>query len=138
MPIHRRRLLQVAGAGCALAALPTALTASTTALRVHQVQDSVALPVFAAGDLVVADTGVTQFAGAGLYLYPSWGQPRLYEVQAAGNRLEFRNPGSGLLLWTQSAGLEATFAGRLLDKPEAAALLVVYPSLTVPSLPVPA
>ncbi len=135
MLMQRRRLLQVTGAGCVLAALPAVVHAASTALRLHQVQDSAALPLFATGDVVLADTAVTRFAGAGLYLYPSWGQPRLYRVEASAKGLAFRNPGSGLLLWTQSSGLDATFAGRVPERPEGAALLGGYPALAVPSLP---
>jgi hypothetical protein len=133
MGINRRRLLQYTGAGCALAALPAIATA--TALRAYQVQDAVALPRFKAGDRVVADTRVTRFAGTGLYLYPAWGQPRLYEVQATAGRLEFRNPGSGVLLWTQSASLDSTFAGRVLERLESATPLDGLPDLAVPGLP---
>ncbi len=132
MGINRRRLLQYTGAGCALVALPA--IAAATALRAYHVQDAVALPRFKAGDLVVADTGVTQFAGAGLYLYPAWGQPRLYEVRATGDRLEFRNPGSGVLLWTQSASFDSSFAGRVLDRLASVSLLAGLPDLDVPRL----
>jgi hypothetical protein len=134
MSIDRRRLLQYTGAACALAALPP-LAAAGSPLRAYRVQDSVALPRFNAGDVVVADTGVTQFAGAGLYLYPAWGQPRLYAVQAARGRLEFSNPGTGQLLWTQSAGLESAFAGKVLDPAVSAPLLAGLTELAVPRLP---
>ena len=130
MNIGRRRLLQYTGAGCALAALP-AIASAGTSLRAFQVQDAVALPRFNMGDLVVADTSIGRFAGAGFYLYPSWGEPRLYEVQGTAGRLEFRNPGSGMLLWTQSASLDSGFAGRVLDRPDLAGL----PALAVPRLP---
>ena len=76
MSTSRRNLLQLAGAGCALALMGEALDAAGT-LRRYQVSDTVALPRFAAGDLVVADTALTRFAGDGLYLYPAWGTPRL-------------------------------------------------------------
>lgn len=131
MGIDRRSLLQYAGAGCALAFVPLALSVANTTLRVHRVRDAVALPSFAPGDLVTADVGIVSFDGAGLYLYPSWGQPRLYHVLAVADRLEFRNPGTRALLWTQSTGLDAVFAGRVLDR----ALSVAYPPLSVPSLP---
>jgi hypothetical protein len=131
MGIDRRSLLQYTGFGCALAVMPLALNTANTTLRVHRVTDAVALPSFAPGDLVTADVGIVNFDGAGLYLYPSWGQPRLYHVLAAADRLEFRNPGTGVLLWTQSTGLGAAFAGRVLDR----ALSAAYPPLSVPSLP---
>jgi hypothetical protein len=131
MSIDRRRLLQYTSAGCVLAALP-AIASAGTSLRAFEVQDAVALPRFNAGDLVVADTSVSRFAGAGLYLYPSWGQPRLYEVQGTADWLEFRNPASGALLWTQSASFNSDFAGRVLDRADVAGL----PALAVPRLPV--
>lgn len=130
MAINRRRLLQYTGASCALAALP-ALGDAHASLRIFEVRDEVALPRFRIGDRVVADSAVVDFAGAGLYLYPAWGQPRLYEVRAAANRLEFRNPGSGQLLWTQSANLDSTFAGRVLDASEGAAIQAGIPGLAV-------
>lgn len=134
MGIHRRRLLQYTGTGCVLAALPPALTAAATSLRVLGVRDTAALPRFAPGDLLLADTTFTRFAGAGLYLYPSWGQPRPYQIRAVGPLLEFRNPGSGTLLWTQT-GLAADFAGRVLEGPDTVALMADYPVLSVPKLP---
>lgn len=134
MSINRRRLLQYTSVGCALAALPAVATAAAS-LRIYQVQDTLALPRFKAGDLVVADTSVTQFVGAGLYLYPAWGQPRLYDIQATADRLEFRNPGSGMLLWNQSASLDSTFAGRVPNGLESADLVAGVPDLTVPRLP---
>lgn len=136
MAIHRRRLLQYTGAGCVLAALQPTLSDAATTLRVLEVRDSAALPLFAPGDLLLADTTVTHFVGDGLYLYPSWGQPRPYQIRAVGQRLEFRNPGSGTLLWTQSAGLATEFAGRVVEQSEALAYLS-YPALNVPVLPLP-
>ena len=134
MTIDRRRLLQYTGMGCALAALP-AMGDAGTSLRVYEVRDAVALPRFRAGDRVVVDSGVVHFAAAGLYLYPAWGQPRLYEVRAAASRLEFRNPGTGQLLWTQSASLDATFAGCMLDARESAAIDAGIPDLAVSPRP---
>jgi hypothetical protein len=134
MTINRRRLLQYTGASCALAALP-AITGAATTLRRYQVQDAVAAPRFATGVVLVADTAVDRFAGPGLYLYPAWGQPRLYQVRARGDRLEFSNPGSGQLLWTQSAQLDPAVAGKVIEGPEAAPFLATYPILDVPMLP---
>jgi hypothetical protein len=134
MAINRRRLLQYTGASCALAALP-ALGDASSSLRMYEVRDAVALPRFRAGDRVVADSSVVDFAGAGLYLYPAWGQPRLYEVRAAESRLEFRNPGSGQLVWTQSANLDSAFAGRVLDLSESAAIQAGIPNLAVSQRP---
>ena len=138
MGIHRRRLLQYTGAGCLLSVLQPSLTGTATSLRVAEVRDAAALPRFAPGDLLLADTTFTRFAGDGLYLYPSWGQPRPYLVQARGALLEFRNPGSGNLLWTQTAGLDADFAGRILERPRTVAYLTDYPALDVPARPVSA
>jgi hypothetical protein len=134
MAINRRRLLQYTGVSCALAALP-AMAGASTSLRAYEVRDAVALPRFKAGDRVVADTSISHFAGAGLYLYPAWGQPRLYEVRSTVNRLEFRNPGSGQLLWTQSASLDSAFAGRVLDSHENAAIQSSIPDLAVAQRP---
>jgi hypothetical protein len=134
MALNRRQLLQYTGASCALAALPP-LTGAAAQLRAYQVQDRVAAPRFEIGDLVVADVDVGKFTGPGLYLYPAWGQPRLYDVQATGDRLHFRNPGSGQLLWTQSANLDSAFAGRVLDRLESATVLATLPDLAVPRLP---
>ncbi len=135
MAIHRRHLLQYTGAGCVLTVLQPTLTAAATTLCVLEVRDSAGLPLFAPGDLLLADTTFTRYAGDGLYLYPSWGQPRPYQICAAGQVLEFRNPGSGILLWTQS-GLTADFAGLVLDRPVAG--LADYPVLSVPKLPLSA
>lgn len=135
MGIHRRRLLQYTGAAWVVSALPASLARAASVLRVAAVHDGAALPRFAPGTLLLADTSCTRFSGAGLYLYPAWGQPRPYHVSARGGLLEFRNPGSGVLLWTQSAGLDAEFAGQVLDLPEAAALVADCPALNVPALP---
>lgn len=56
------------------------------------------------------------FAGAGYYLYPAWGEPRLYLVipDATGlQSVEFRDPDSGVHLWTQSLSLTGDFAGKV-------------------------
>lgn len=137
MVINRRSLLQYTGAGCALAVLPS-LAGAVTTLRRYQVQDSVAAPRFAVGTTIIADASVDRFAGPGLYLYPAWGQPRLYHVRARADLLEFSNPGSGQRLWTQSAQLAPAFAGKALEGGEAAAFLADCPALSVPKLPVTA
>jgi hypothetical protein len=98
----------------------------------------VALPRFRAGDRVLADSSAIHFSGAGLYLYPAWGQPRLYEVRASANRLEFRNPGSGQLLWTQSADFDSAFAGRVLDQRASVANQADIPALAVSQRPLTA
>ena len=133
MCVSRRNMLLFAGGGCALVLLPVTLRASSSLCQ-YEVRDTVALPRFNAGDVVIADSGVHAFAGDGLYLYPSWGQPRLYEVRALADRLEFRNPGSGQLLWTQSHAL-AAFAGKVVDAAQTGRLLAELPVLAVPTLP---
>lgn len=133
MSISRRILLHYAGTGCALALLPEARAMAT--LRRYEVRDTVALPRFARGAVVLADAAVNAFAGDGLYLYPAWGQPRLYEVRAAAQQLEFRNPGTGDLLWTQSAELDSSFAGRVLESAQDQAGEASPPPLRVPRLP---
>lgn len=134
MSISRRHLLQYTGTGCALALLTSALD-SATPLRIYEVGDDVALPRFVAGARVVADASMTAFEGDGLYLYPAWGQPRLYGVNVSGGRLEFRNPGSGQLLWTQTAALDACFAGKVIKEADPGALASAWPALAVPVLP---
>jgi hypothetical protein len=96
----------------------------------------VALPRFSPGDHLVADTAITQFEEPGLYLYPAWGQPRLYDVQGSTGRLEFRNPGTGQLLWTQSSSLDSAFAGRVVDPIGKPATVAGLAGLTVPRQPV--
>ena len=62
-----------------------------------------------------ADTSVS-YDGPGLYLYPRWGQPRLYLIVTAaegGQGVEFRDPVSSAVLWTQSLALCGDFAGKL-------------------------
>lgn len=134
MSISRRALLQYTGTGCALTLVAPAIAAAPT-LRAYEVRDDVALPRFAAGTRVVADTALDAFDGDGLYLYPTWGEPRLYAVRATGGLLEFRNPGSGQLLWTQSAGFEARFAGRVVETGAPEAFAAAWPALSVPRLP---
>lgn len=134
MNVSRRSLLQYTGAGCALALLAPALEGAGT-LRVYEVRDAVAAPRFVPGARVIADASMTVFSGDGLYLYPAWGEPRLYAVHAAGAHLEFRNPGSGQLLWTQSAGFEGSFAARIVDIEVATAAARAFPAFAVPGLP---
>ncbi|MGV3593551.1 MAG: hypothetical protein ACO1PZ_17845 [Gammaproteobacteria bacterium] len=134
MNMSRRSLLQYTGAGCALALLAPAFAGAGT-LRVYEVRDDVAAPRFVPGVCVIADASTTTFSGDGLYLYPAWGEPRLYAVHAAGAYLEFRNPGSGQLLWTQSAGFDGNFAARVVHTAVAAAAARTFPALAVPGLP---
>lgn len=92
MTLSRRSILQATAGAPALALLVPASTAADTA------------------------AGAVDFAGAGLYLYPAWGEPRPYLVIAAGpgqTSLEFRDPATARLLWTQSLSLTGGFAGRL-------------------------
>jgi hypothetical protein len=134
MSISRRSLLQYTGVSCALALLAPVVNGAPT-WRLYEVRDNVAQPRFRPGARVVADAAIDSFTGDGLYLYPAWGQPRLYSVQATGGLLEFRNPGSGQLLWRQSAGFDARFAGKIVDSVASAELAATFPALAVPALP---
>lgn len=134
MMISRRSLLQYTSTSCALALLAP-VQAGTRSLRMYEVRDGVAAPRFIAGTRVIADASMTAFDGDGLYLYPAWGTPRLYAVHAVGTRLEFRNPGSGVLLWTQTAGFAPGFAGKVMDTESRAASASAWPALRVPTLP---
>jgi hypothetical protein len=92
MTLRRRTLWQFAGASGALSVLwPATLAAG---------------PNNQAG-------AASGFNGDGLYLYPAWGRPRLYEVRRCGGYLEFRNPGASQLLWTQSPDLDPSLSGPL-------------------------
>ena len=56
------------------------------------------------------------YDGAGIYLYPGWGEPRPYLVLPALGRaqtVEFRDPVAKTLLWTQSLALCGDFAGKI-------------------------
>lgn len=56
------------------------------------------------------------YTGPGLYLYPQWGSARPYLVTDCAARtgtLEFRDPRSQQLLWTQTLSLTGRFAGKL-------------------------
>lgn len=56
------------------------------------------------------------FNGAGLYLYPAWGEPEVYLVTVGplpAAELEFRDATNCSLLWTQSFELTGSFAGKL-------------------------
>ena len=92
MTVTRRAILQAASGGVALASLaPVTVGASSP-----------------------AQPG--EFAGAGLYLYPAWGEPRVYLVTPTGpgqSVLEFRDPATTRLCWTQSLALTGRFAAKL-------------------------
>ena len=63
-----------------------------------------------------ANAATTQaYDGPGVYLYPNWGEPRPYLLSPApdGQSLEFRDPASQTVLWTQSWSLCRDFAGKL-------------------------
>jgi hypothetical protein len=135
MTIRRRQVLQYTGASCLLAALRPLQAGTTSTLRVAEVRDGAALPKFAPGQVLLADTACNSFTGTDIYLYPAWGSPRPYLVSARGALLEFRNPGTGALLWVQSAGLDAAFAGKVLDVADSQAALAVLPLLALPALP---
>ena len=56
------------------------------------------------------------YDGPGIYLYPSWGEPRPYlvvPVQGSEPAVEFRNPATQALLWSQSLSFCGEFAGKL-------------------------
>ncbi len=139
MGIKRRHILQYSAAGSLLAVLqPLPATARNAAsLRAAVMPDDAALPRFAAGQLLVADTSRTTFDGDGIYFYPAWGSPRPWRVSLGHNHmLEFRNPGSGQLAWVQSSGMSPLFAGKLADNvPAGLRSLAGLPPLRVPVLP---
>ncbi len=68
------------------------------------------------GSFSVANAQITlAYDGPGVYLYPSWGEPRPYLVMPApdGQSLEFSDPATRTVLWTQSSSLCRDFAGKL-------------------------
>ena len=96
-----------------------------------------------ADSLVLVDTRVTRFEGDGLYVYPDWGKPVVYEVRGDGRGgLEFFYPGSNKRLWRMNAGNPAAhFSGRaagwlLPGQTPGPALANHFTELQVPSLPV--
>lgn len=144
MNAQRRHLIKLGALGFVLAPVAPlcARPVLTTTLRGVQVLDNLAHPVFIEGDWLLVDAAANSFSGQGHYLYPSWGQPRAYLVQEAvpvNNtdrviQLEFRNPSTGQLQWTQSLAGEAVFAGKVCGQVAASAeleLLKLDP-LTVP------
>jgi len=46
------------------------------------------------GAVVVVDTSVNTFEHDGLYLYPDWGKPVVYDVRRSGEQLAFYYPGA--------------------------------------------
>jgi hypothetical protein len=144
--IKRRLILQIAGLTFAAGPTRLLLAKSTpgTDLKLLVVKDDQALPRFAAGDLLLADTRHTRFAGDGIYLYPNWGAPRPYAVSmvattGASQMLEFRNPGNHQPLWTQSLALDDQFAGKLVahfSTPPLARETRDYPLLRLPDQPI--
>lgn len=91
MAFTRRHVLQLSAAGCA----------SLSLAKVTQANDSI---------------GNIEFSGAGIYLYPAWGEPQPYLVTlapATGSTLEFRDTASREVLWTQTLSLTGAFAGKL-------------------------
>ena len=144
--MRRRLVLQMAGLACAVSPcdLLLANTKAHADLKFLVVRDDQAQPLFAAGDLLLTDIRQMRFTDNGIYLYPNWGAPRPYMVnlvECAGQAqmLEFRNPGSRQLLWTQSAALNEQFAGRLVEHfPNTSARNQAgnYSLLRLPALPV--
>ena len=144
MMLKRRQLLQLASLSCAVGPFKClfAQLPDTRFLRMVLVRGDHALPVFAAGDLLLTDTRETHYSGDGVYLYPHWGQPRPYQisliVDSGAQLLEFRNPGSQQLLWTQSFALDSQFAGKLnnhFSAPYVVSKTGNYPLLSLPVLP---
>lgn len=139
MALKRRQLLQYSAAGSLLLALPPLQGAALGAasLRTAVMPDDSALPRFAAGQLLIADTSRTTFDADGIYFYPAWGTPRPWRVSLGHNdMLEFRNPGSGQLAWVQSKLMNPLFAGKLVDDaPPGVHRLAGLPPLQVPLLP---
>ena len=145
MTIKRRQLLQIAGLGWAANPLRNlaADSAADADLQLLVVNDGQALPLFAPGDLLLADTLDTAYSGEGIYFYPHWGQPRPYLVNLITSPLnewvlEFRNPANQQLLWTQSFALDSRFAGRLkahFPNAQAVSETGAYSRLTLPALP---
>ncbi len=121
MTIKRRQLLQITGLSLAASPFSALLAESLVEpyLQMVIVKDDLALPGFAAGDLLLTDTRETRYSGDGIYLYPHWGAPRPYQIsliatlEGQSQMLEFRNPGTQQLLWTQSFALVSQFAGKL-------------------------
>lgn len=95
MAYTRRALLQAAATGCGAAVIggtPGSVAAGP------------------AGDPV-------GFSGSGVYLYPHWGEARPYLVMqssVANLTLEFHDPATRRLLWTQTQSLTGGFAGKLM------------------------
>lgn len=74
------------------------------------------LPCLGSPGFASADTTSCRYDGPGLYLYPGWGSPRPYlirPVAGSADTVEFRDPASWALLWTQSLLICGEFAGKL-------------------------
>lgn len=139
MDSKRRQILQYSAAGSLLGAFapPQVLACDGRQLCVAVMPDGLAFPRFKVGELLLVDTSKTMFDEDGVYFYPAWGNPRPWQVIAGRNHLlEFRNPGSGQLAWTQSRIMSPLFAGKLGD-PAGFRMdsLQHLPSLRVPALP---
>jgi hypothetical protein len=140
----RRDFIRLGLAGSAL--LPSLVLGNRVPeaqLQWWQVLDDGAAPVAARGDWLAIDPAAHAFVEDGLYLYPAWGQPRPYLVRTAGimgrqQRLEFCNPVTGRVLWSDSG--PAVFAGRIHGRVPALVEswlghLPCLPPLSVPRLP---
>jgi hypothetical protein len=146
MTIKRRQLLQITGLTLGASPLGVLLAESSVEpyLQWVIVRDDLALPGFAAGDLLLTDTRETRYSGDGIYLYPHWGAPRPYQIslvaafEGQSRMLEFRNPGTQQLLWTQSFAPDSQFAGKLtqhFSSPNVVSETGKYPLLRLPTLP---
>jgi hypothetical protein len=114
--MQRRHFMRLGLAGSLmLPGLALGRDSTPESMRWLRVNDAWAAPVATTGDWLATDAGITVFDGEGLYLYPAWGQPRPYLVRSAGPDaaclLEFCNPGTGQVLWTDTQHVH--FAGRV-------------------------
>ena len=140
--LSRRKLCGLA-AGAPVFLPVFGLAAARTGKDVlFRVDNSHADPVIRRGSMLIVDTTISGFAGDGLYIYPDWGNPVVYEVTCGNNGyLEFRYPGKQNLLWRmrQDASL-AVFSGKATaclapDEAARAVQLFMMSELQVPVLP---
>ena len=143
---QRRHLIKLGAAGLLLVPVSPILASDEqiSALNVVAIGDDVAAPLFKEGDYLLADCSITGFSGEGLYLFPAWGQPRVYLVTLTPGvskqepaALEFRNPASGDLQWTQTLAGESLFAGKICGRVSEASELAGFKlaALSVPQFP---
>lgn len=103
-----------------------------------RVNNDAALPFLSKGDFALVDSEVTIFTGDGLYIYPDWGNPVIYEVRLnSENTMEFYYPGKQKILWKiNSNNPDARFAGRVTGRVTAEFIATDATTiLQVPELP---